>query len=420
MEKDVGIEVFLTKSEGIKGKIKSVAEDFVVEEVSIYPEPSDGKYVVARVISKNWETNRLIERLAKSLGISPNSIKYAGIKDKRAITTQIMSFPVSIEAIKKIDIPNVKIEVLYKSSKPIYSGMLIGNRFHIVIRNIENGNKFEKILEEINKIGGFPNFFGIQRFGIVRPITHLVGKYMLKNEMEKAVMTYIAHPMEGEDEESYKARKFLEETRDFSEALKIYPEKLNFERRVIEYLASHPNEWKNALFKLPRNLIKIFIHAYQSYLFNRILSLRIKKGIPLNEAIKGDVVIPCEKGIVIQSQKGIYVDEKNIDKINRRIKTNKCFPSAAIIGYDSILAKGEMGEIEKSIIEEEEISMEDFKMPHMPEFACKGMRRIVFVPVRNIKWRIEDNNLHLSFFLPKGCYATSLLREFMKAHIYSY
>ncbi|HHF56540.1 MAG TPA: tRNA pseudouridine(13) synthase TruD, partial [Thermoplasmatales archaeon] len=91
MEKEIGIEVFVTKARGVGGKIKKEPEDFIVEEVSIYPPPSNGRYVIARVKARNWEMNRLIEKLAYNLKISPNSIGYAGIKDKRARTTQIMS-----------------------------------------------------------------------------------------------------------------------------------------------------------------------------------------------------------------------------------------------------------------------------------------------------------------------------------------
>ena len=422
MEKEIGIEVFVTKARGIGGKIKKEPEDFIVEEVSIYPPPSNGRYVIARVKARNWEMNRLIEKLAYNLKISPNSIGYAGIKDKRAITTQIMSFPVSIERLKNVKIPDVEIEILYKSSKPVYSGKLIGNRFHIVVRDIEAGEEdVKKIMHEIEELALVPNFFGVQRFGIARPITHLVGKYILKNDFEKAVMTYIAHPIKGEDEESYEARKFLEETRDFEEALKLYPKKLVFERRIIEHLALHPNEWKEALLKLPKNLVRIFLHAYQSYLFNKILSRRIKKGLPLNEAVEGDIVIPWENEMVIQSNEGIKVNKVNKEKINKQIKRRKCFPSAAIYGYDLLKAEGEMGEIEEEIAREEGISEEEFKMPHMPEFACKGMRRVIAVPLKNIKWKFHGKNLYLSFFLPKGCYATSLLREIMKAEdVFSY
>ncbi len=415
MEKDIGIEVYLTKEEGIKGKIKENPEDFFVEELPIYPKPAKGKHVVVRIKSKNWETNKLIEQLAKAIKISPKAIGYAGIKDKRAVTVQIMTIASPIHKILNASIRDVEIEPLYVTNKPIMHGMLVGNKFRIWIRNVENPRQFYKILKEIDGHKSFPNFFGVQRFGIARPITHLVGKYLIENDIEKAVMTYIAEPFEGEDEESYKARKFLKESRDFEEALKIYPKKLEFERRIIEHLAKNPGDWENAIKTLPPNLIRIFIHAYQSYIFNRILSARIKEGLPINEAILGDIVTK-----ELNSSEGVYVNEKNIARINRGIKKGKCFPTGVIIGYESKIAKGEMGEIEARILEEEDIEPSKFKMPYMPWLASPGMRRSLFVPLKRIAWAIEGSSIFMQFFLPKGCYATSLLREFMKADIYSY
>jgi len=80
----------------------------------------------------------------------------------------------------------------------------------------EDEDSVKRTAEEIESAGGFPNFFGVQRFGIMRPITHTVGKYILLGDMEKAVMTYVANPIEGEDESSYNARKFLEDNMDFA------------------------------------------------------------------------------------------------------------------------------------------------------------------------------------------------------------
>ena len=421
MDEDIGIEVFITSSEGIGGKIKKEPEDFVVEEVSIYPPPSNGRYVIARVKARNWEANRLVEKMAYRLGISPNSIGYAGIKDKRAVTVQIMSFPASIKKVASLSLQDVEVEVLYKSSRPVYSGKLIGNRFHIVVRDVEKPENVEEVMGEIEQMGYMPNFFGVQRFGIARPITHVVGKHLIKNEIREAVMSYVANPMEGEDEENYEARKFLQETEDFEEALKIYPKKLVFERRIIEHLSTHPGEWKEALLLLPKNLIRLFVHAYQSYLFNRIVSLRVKRGIPLNEAVVGDIVIPWEKEMVIQSYEGIMVEDYNLDKINRRIRSGKCFPSAAIVGYGLMRAKGAMGEIEEEIMEAENIGEEEFIMRHFPGMEGRGMRRVIMIPLKRIIWNFDGSNLFLNFFLPRGCYATSLLREIMKPEsVFSY
>jgi len=419
-EKEVGMEVFFTSTQGVGGRIKVKPEDFVVEEISTPPPPGDGKYTIARVKTKGWETNALLKKMSSKLRIPARSIGFAGMKDKRAITTQIMSFPCSIEDVSGMRLPGVSIEVLHKSRQKVFRGNLKGNRFDVLIRDVEgNEDDVKEICRDIQNAGGFPNFFGIQRFGVVRPITHLVGKYIVRGDMEKAVMTYVANPLRGEDENSYKARKFLEDTHDFSAALEIYPEKLTFERDMIFHLSKKERDWKGALEKLPQNLSVMFVHAYQSYLFNRILSMRLKMGIPINKAMEGDIIIDFKKGDV-QSRNGMLVRKSNIDKVNKQIEKGNCFPSGAIIGYDSEIAGGVMGEIERKIMDEEDVEPEDFAVHEIPFLSSQGMRRIIMSPVKKIEWEMDEKSLRLSFSLPKGCYATCLLREFMKADVQNY
>jgi tRNA pseudouridine13 synthase len=287
-----------------------------------------------------------------------------------------------------------------------------------VIRNIslpkkEVKERMKKISSQLLAVGGFPNFFGVQRFGVERPITHLVGKCIIKGDMERAVMCYVANPIKGEREESYKARKFLEDTMDFDEAMKIYPRYLSFERMMISHLAKRKKDWVGALRRLPKNLLLMFIHAYQSYIFNEILSERMVF-FQINRAIVGDIIIPRRNGIETDSREGILVNEKNLDKVNRQIEKGNAFISGIIFGYESKFAEGEMGRIERSIIEREGLSARDFIIPKIPELSCKGLRRILLAPLNEMKWEFLDTSVKMKFQLPKGCYATSLLREFMK------
>jgi len=122
----------------------------------------------------------------------------------------------------------------------------------------------------------------------------------------------------------------------------------------------------------------------------------------------------------VQSRKGIMVNENNKQKINNQIRKGKCFPTGAIVGYDTPFAEKRMGEIEREVMEKEGISQKNFIISSLPSLSSPGMRRIIIAPLKRINWVIEDNEINLSFFLRKGCYATCLLREFMKADIYSY
>lgn len=419
-ERELGLEVFFTSTRGIGGRLRVLPEDFRVEEISDFPEESeDGRYTIATVTSTNWETNRLVRRLSKALRISRNKIGFAGTKDKRAVTTQLMSFEAPVEAVLALDIPQVEIAKVYRSRRKITIGDLIGNAFVIKVRECEvSGGDLENLCfdtyDQLKSLGGFSNFFGIQRFGALRPITHLVGKYIVKGEIEKAVMTYIAHPTPYELEETRAVRERLEKTRDFEEAYQNYPKKLTFERVVLKHLVEHPDDFTGAIGRLPANLQMMFVHAYQSYLFNRILSERIRRGLPLNQPLVGDIVLPLTAQNIPDHEKPIPVTRENLDLVEKQVKEGRAFVSGLLFGSESVIAEGEMGEIEHSIIDSEGISKEDFIVPQLPHCSSQGSRRELLCPLQDFELQVEGDTVTFRFRLWKGCYATSLLREFMK------
>ncbi len=430
MESLVGIELYYTKEPGVGGRLKKYPEDFVVDEIIDLPEiDEDGDHTIAKIWSSNWETNRLMEALARELNISRDHIGFAGTKDKRALTTQWMSFKVDKEKFGQVFLRNVEITDMFTSRNPLYIGAHVGNTFDIMIRDMDIDNeealeRAEKIRREIKSAGGFPNWFGVQRFGTIRPITHEVGRKLITGDYEGAVKLYTAKPMEGEGDECYRARKFLDETRDYKKALGIFPNILTFERRIIAHLAAKPDDYVGALRTLPANLLKMFIHAFQSYLFNRMVSLRAKRGYPLNDAMPGDVLLPADKNGLPNVDTPVEINERNLDKASTMVKSGKAYVSAPLYGFNSRLSGGEQGDIERYVIEEEGFEKKDFVIPEIRELSSKGIRRAIFAPVSDLRCSQEAGGLRSSFSLHKGTYATTLLREFMKlpdheSHMYS-
>jgi len=424
-EKKSGIETFFTNFSGVCGKLRTVPEDFIVEEISEYPiKKEKGKFTIAEVETINWETNRLINVLSDRLHISRNRINFAGTKDKRANAKRLLSFyRVPKKKLEEIKLGNVEIKNIYTSNQPIKIGDLKGNKFRIKIRDIDKNYKekdIENILTFFKEKKFFPNFFGIQRFGTIRPVTHIVGKYLVKGDIKRAVMSYIANPYDGEDEGTYRSRKKLEETHDFSDALKTYPDKLNFEKAILNKLVVDPKDYVGALKELPKNLLTMFVYAYQSYLFNKILSERIKKDIPIDKAIVGDYIQPIRKSEI--DNELIKVNKNNIKKINLQISKKKAVVSGLLLGSDSLFSDGLIGEIEHKIIEKEKIDSRDFIIPEIPFISSYGSRRPISAEIYNLDSELAEddlnpgkNSLKLNFELRKGIYATSFLREIMKA-----
>ena len=422
MERDVGIEGYLTSTPGLGGTIKASADDFVVDEISSPPTPAiDGRYTIVALRVRNWETNRLVRELARALHISRRRIGFAGTKDKRALTTQLFSFEnVPPEAIKALRMKDVEVLDVSRSDRPLEIGDLVGNRFQIVVRDlavaVDRVNSIaEETARQIRSFGGFPNFFGIQRFGSVRAITHVVGRHIVRGEFKEAVQTYVANPIEGEGSESYEVRAALRDTGDVHAALRSYPKSYGFEKAILNRLASRPDDYVGALQVLPFNLLLMFVHGYQSYLFNRVLSERLRRGLPIHEPVAGDLVLPADRRGLPDRDRTIDVTCDNLDRVADRCREGKAWVSAILFGSESEFAGGEVGQIEKEIVATEGLSPEDFIIPDIPRISSKGSRREILAPLHDFSIRPTAGELNLSFASNRGSYATCLVREFTKA-----
>jgi tRNA pseudouridine13 synthase len=196
--------------------------------------------------------------------------------------------------------------------------------------------------------------------------------------------------------------------------------KLSFERTMIGHIKDNPTDYLGALRLLPYNLLMMFVHAYQSHLFNRILSERIRKGMSLREPEVGDLVLPLSKTNVPDHDNSILVTVDNLEKAMRNAREGKAFVSGLLYGTESVFADGRMGEIERKIVEAEEISKLDFQIVGLREASSKGSRREILSSYKDLTINVGEGETTFQFTLTKGCYATTLMREFMKAEISQY
>lgn len=420
MEEEVGIRGYLTAAQGIGGCIKGEPEHFVVEEVPLeLPPTEEGRFLLVKVTSRNWETNRLVRELSRSLGISRRRISFAGTKDKRAVTTQLMTFEgIETEDLSRIRLRDIDLVPLHRTARRLELGHLLGNRFRVRLTDIqlprqELPERLDAIVGELQSAGGFPNFFGLQRFGDKRPISHLVGRSIVRGDLQGAVELYLAHPQPAEEEDAFMARKAFEESGDVSRALREYPDRLGFEKALLNHLRRRPGDYKGALMQLPHNLLTLFVYAYQAFLFNKILSLRQEEGLPLGEPLVGDLILPMGKRGLPRRESPIEVTKANLQKVRRQLEAGKAWVSGLLLGYDVPFAEGEMGRLERSVVEEEAVRPEDFVVTEMPRLSSRGLRRGLLAPLMEFSHQV-DGDVLLSFRLNPGCYATALLREVTK------
>ena len=440
LEKEVGIEVYATQSPGVGGRIRQLLDDFVVEElfvdgslaevsppVEAWEPAGEGRYLICVLVKRRWDTFLAVRQVAQRLRISQKRIRFAGIKDTKALTAQHISLQnVSPNKVLDVQIKDITLYPQRFSRERMYSQLIKGNRFHITVRGLDHPvpvieERTKNVQDEIESISGVPNFFGHQRFGTIRPNTHQIGKHLTRGDAEKAALVFLAEPSINEHPKAREARQQLQDTMDFQEALNSFPRFLSYERFMLGHLAKYSNDFVGAFRELPRRLRKLFVQAYQSYLFNRFLSERIRRGIPLDEPQIGDYTIKLdEHGLPTEDYD--QATATNLQTIERSVKEGKMCVAAPLIGPEQPPSKGIQGEIEQTILEAENVTPENFQLSFMPEATAEGRVRAVLNSVRNLLQEeiIDDSEnpgnqmMKLGFTLNRGSYATVVLREFMK------
>ncbi|KAA8922605.1 tRNA pseudouridine(13) synthase TruD [Thermoplasma sp.] len=383
-------------------RIKEDPEDFLVEEIADIPRRDGGKYIIIRAEITDWDTNKVVEAIASSLRISRKRISYAGTKDKRAKKIQYFCINAPVD-VTRISLNGFRILDTFRSDHYLKLGDLTANHFRIRFHGPED-DYIKRRYDAMMANGGFPNYFGQQRFGSRRRNTHDVGRLIVMGRYEDAVRLYIYD--DRYDTEDY--RKDFVETLDYARALDQFPKTLRFERSIIGYYADH-RTFRGAFDALPKNLAIMFVHAYQSYLFNRMLSLRIER-YGLNTAIPGDIAFPVDRYFNPDRSRPVEVNEVNVDRINELIRKDSLRVALPIIGSEVGPDSSEFGEIERKVLEEEHIDQAMFRNVEYPHLSSTGDRRIV--SAKPVDFSVSGGIME--FTLGKGIYATTLISEFGK------
>ncbi len=432
----LGFEVYASKTAGVGGKIKASVDDFVVEEVLVdgskasvtgaVPARVLGSsqqkthFLLCLMVKRNWDTFIVVKNVAKSLGVDQSRVQFAGIKDAKAVTAQHISIAnVTLEDAQKIDIKDVQVHPIGYVREQLSLFYLLGNNFTITIRGIQEPKvaveRINQTMQELQTVGGVPNYFGHQRFGTTRPITHRVGKALTQGRFEEAAMLFLAQPSPYEHPASRQARQELQDTGNFKWASENFPKQLRFEKIMLKHLAENPTDFVGAFQQLPPKLQALFVQAHQSYLFNRFLSARVKAGLPLDGTVAGDFVVGVERsGLPLTTAVKVATPE-TLDAVNAQVKAGKLRVALPIVGAKQKLSQGRMGELEAELLAAEGIGDEHMWLNELSRIGGKGGLRTVLTPVRDFKLqKVEDDAAQVSFMLHRGCYATVLLRELMK------
>nr|WP_236749111.1 tRNA pseudouridine(13) synthase TruD [Acidianus manzaensis] len=327
-----------------------VTEEISYKSCEEWKGNSSGKYAVYILEKKDIDHFTAISILNKVLR---KKVHYIGIKDANAITKQIVYINSPAE-IQEYENSGLKLTFIgYANSKFNHTG----NIFEITL-NTDSVKEIENRISIISKNPYLPAFIGYQRFGTRRPITHVVGYYIVQRDWYNAVMSIISFPFYTESEIMRKSRKLIQEHK-YEEALEIMPKKFKQERIILRNLIKFGNYYQ--ALKSSFIPLSFYVEAYQSYLFNKLLSRTMKK-IEDKE----------------NSYLGIYSD------------LSKCSQEC------------------KEIYKEENLSDNAFKIDELKINKPK-LERKAFMKIRNLK----INKNQITFALDRGMYATVFLVELL-------
>ena len=399
-----GIECYCTDFQSIGGLIKKNIEGFRVSEIidesileNVSPDRNPShRYPLYILEKKGIDSHHALVEIKNELGLA---LRVMGMKDAKAITKQYAS-STQIYNIPKQRVSRTKhtlLTLMGFTTKPMGKESLHGNHFLITIFEPKS-SELSGFKTEVEKVA---NFYGLQRFGSERLVTHLVGREIVRRNFKKAAELLLSYTTEYDSEMSKEIRQKSLDPKNYPVILKHLPKGMDIEYQLMNAFVKG-KEPISALRSISINIRRLFIHAYQSYIFNKCLSNAIFNGENILSSASGDLCFEIEGPLTFGK----------IRKFCPTIDSNtRVIPAIRLVGYSFQSGQGRFELITKKIMEQENIKPRDFYIKEMQEMSNSGGFRQALLCCREFNYK---GSVVLSFKLPKGSYATTLLREIMK------
>ncbi|KAM6321524.1 pseudouridylate synthase 7 homolog isoform 1-T1 [Aegotheles albertisi] len=392
---------------------------------------SRGSYCHFVLYKENKDTMDAINVLSKFLRVKPNIFSYMGTKDKRAITVQeIAVLRITAQRLAHLNkcLMNFKLGNFSYKNHPLKLGELQGNHFTVVLRSITGtDDQIEQAMHSLREIG-FINYYGMQRFGTTAVPTYQIGRAILQNNWNE-VMDLILKPRPGA-EKGYlvKCREEWAKTKDPAAALKKLPVKRCVEGQLLRGLLKYGMKNIISAFGIiPRNNRLMYIHSYQSYVWNNMVSKRIEEyGL---RAVPGDLTL---KGAT-----AVHIEEGDVDNYTIH---DVVMP---LPGFDIIYPKHKIGEAYKEMLVADNLDINNMRHK-IRDYSLSGAYRKIIIRPQDVNWAVvayddpkiplfttdldklegkplpvlptdgKFRALKMEFSLPPSTYATMAIREVLK------
>jgi tRNA pseudouridine13 synthase len=386
--------------EGIGGAIKKRVEDFRVEELPLYPPMGEGEHTFFEIQKTGLSTFEALRIVTQALGVSQNSIGYAGLKDAQAITCQVFSVhKVPPEAVMALDLADIRVMWAERHRNKLKIGHLRGNRFTIRVRGVdESALPASRAILDVLVRRGVPNYYGAQRFGR-RGDSALLGRAVVRRDATGFIKMWIGgrHPSEGELVQQARSRF---DAGQWQAAMSLFPNSMADERRALQALLQSQGDYRRAYAAVPKRLKIFMLSAYQAELFNYVLDARLQT---LDQVWVGDVAVRHPARSVFR------VEDEAAEQ--PRAERFEISPTGPMYGYKMMQAEARQGDLEAAILAAEGLTLGDFRVGQ--GIQAQGTRRALRFQIHEPELWYEDG-LMLRFWLPRGCYATTVVGEIMK------
>jgi tRNA pseudouridine13 synthase len=383
-------------------KLKQRPEDFQVEEVTDRAPQNEGAFAFYRLRKRGWDTLDAFQAVRRRWRIESRQLSYGGLKDRHAETVQ--HFTIFHGPKRDLAHHDVAVEYLGQTGAPYSSRDILANRFCITLRELrqeEVGPALEA-LEEV-RAQGVPNYFDDQRFGSVPETGQFVAKAMILGGYEEALRVALAAPYAHDRARQKKDKAVLSAHWGDWRFCKSHLSR-GHARSLVDYLVSHPGDFRGALARMRPDLMVMYLSAYQSYLWNKILDQYLRR------LCRPDQIVPAR---LRAGEMPMY--RRLTDAQFAALQLMQLpLPSARLKLEDSDHLKGLVeGSLGQDGIQLSDLKLRAFRRP----FFAKGERAALCRP-KALESEISSDERHpgqsklvMRFDLPRGSYATLLVKR---------
>ena len=382
-------------------RLKTIPEDFRVRELLQWPDVPNGDFVVHLVHKEKLSTPEALSLLVREAKVDRGAIAYAGLKDRQAVTDQYVT--IERRAVE-LRLPNLRVQPVGSTDRPINSRLSTGNAFTIVVRDLvpHRGAQLRRAMPSLVKTG-FPNYFDDQRFGCLRHGQGFPMRSVLLGDFERALQQFVAEPSPVAITGDVKLKRTLQlRWRDWEACARIARGPAY--SPLFQHLMAHPDDFRGAIEHVPLRQRVIQAFAYQSFLWNRAVSRLLRGGVNSAQRLR----LSTLAGDLLAWK---YLAPEREEKLK--------VMSTPLFGPDGDGGSEPFRRAMREELESAGLVRDDFVRNAIPGMIWKEEPRDVLVkPADVADVRLEPDEMHggqvkatLQFALPRGAYATMLIKR---------